>query len=353
MPSPFDISDDLLESPSKEDEAPNVDRLVFPINVHESLKSSGGLKKGEKTGIIISFWLFGCGVLGWLLMSWLQAVVPNHYVLLTILVEVVLQLTVGVYLLRFILDEGAMMREIEKKDLSFAQYFKIYKEIVAGDGTPLPFDILEFDDGSWGVFLQCRLGFNTNARSDNTYHANHELVEILNKAGLPRKTFYHNEAFKSSQAAEDLRQILKDVKDPQLFSAYREVVQHYLEIAEDQSNVLCVTHLIYAQTRVQKDELKATITSVLNALTRHETVYREIGILKYEDIVEFLRTQYRLEIIDMGMVRANIVLTKKAYSASSVHVLKIYGKSGKIYTNKEFKQLREDILKQGGVEALK
>lgn len=348
MAGQFDISDDLLESPSKQEEASNVDRLVFPINIHESLKSSGGLKKGEKTGIIISFWLFGCGLLGWFLMSWLQRIVP-HYLLITILVEVVLQLTVGVYLLRFVLDEQAMFREIDKKDLSFAQYFKIYKEIVSTDGSRLPFDVLEYDDGSWGVFIQCRLGFNTNARSDNTYHANKEIIELLNKAGLPRKTFYHNENFKSSQAAQDLRDILKDIKDPQLFTAYREVVQNYLDIAQDQSNVICVTHVIYAQTRIQKDELLATIKSVMHALTKHETVYREIDILQYEGIVEFLRSQYKLEILDMGMVRANTVLTKKAYSSSSIHILKIYGKSGKIYTNNEFKQLRADILKQDGV----
>lgn len=349
MKNPFGFSDDLLEAPSKEEEMEGVDRLVFPLNVHESLKSSGGLKKGEKTGIIIAFWFFGCGILGWFLLSWLQTVLPKHYILITLLVELLLQLTVGVYLLRFILDERTMFQEIEKRDLSFAQYFRIYKEIVSSEGSLLPFDVLEFNDGSWGAFLQCRLGFNTNARSDNTYHANKEIVGILNKAGLPRKTYYHNEAFKTSQAAEDLRDILKGIQDPQLFTTYREVIQNYLDIAEDESNVLCVTHLIYAQTRVQKDEFIATMNSILNALTRHETVYREVSVLRYEDIVEFLRSYYRLEVVDMGLVRANIVINKKEFSAKSVHVLKLYSASGKIYTNKEFKQLRGEILKEGGL----
>ncbi len=352
MPNLFDLNDDLVGSPSRKDMEEEVDRLVFPINVHESLKSSGGLNKGEKTGIIISFWLFGCGVLGWLLLSWLQPIVPKHYILITVLFELVLQLTVGVYLLRFLLDERTMFQEIEKKNLSFAQYFRIYKEIIAQDGSALPFDVLEFNDGSWGVFLQCRLGFNTNVRSDNTYHANRELVEILNKAGLARKTFYHNEVFKSSQAARDLQEILKGISDPQLFASYREVIQNYLNIAEDESNVMCVTHIIYAQTRVQKEELLAAMNSVIHALSKSETVYREVTILQYEDIVEFLRNAYRLEVIDMGLVRASIALNKKGYSANSVHVLKLYGSSGRIYTNKEFKQLREDILKQGGLERI-
>lgn len=352
MPTPFDTNDDLISSPSKQDEAANVDRLVFPLNVHESLKSSGGLKKGEKTGIAISFWLFGCSVLGWFLLSWLQSVLPDYYIIVTILVEVLLQLTVGVYLLRFVLDERALFQEVEKKDTSFAQYFKIYKEIISEDGSKLPFDVIEFNDGSWGAYLQLRLGFNTNARSDNTYHANHRLVEILNKAGLPRKTFYHNETFKTSQAADDLRNILSSIKDPKLFESYRAVVQNYLNIAEDESNVLCVTHLIYAQTRVQKDEFVATMTSIVAALTRFETVYREIQVLQYDEIVSFLQSYYKLAVLDMGQVRAGAAMAKKEFSANACHVLKLYGASGKIYANKEFKQLSSEIMKQSGLDSL-
>lgn len=350
MASQFDVYDDLVGSPSREDETENMGRMIFPINVHESLKSSGGLKKSEKTGIAISMWLLLCGILGWFLMSWLQSVLPSHYIIITILIELVLQLTVGVYLLRFILDEKEMFQEIEKRDLSFAQYFKIYREIKAEDGSTLPFDVIEFNDGSWGAFIQLRLGFNTNTRSDNTFGTNHRFIETLNKAGLPRKTFFHNELFKSSAAAEDLRQILSDIKDPRLFQAYRSVVQNYLEIADNESNVLCVTHLIYAQTRVQKDEFVSTINSLMEGLTRFETAYREVTVLQYNEIVTFFQDYYKLDVLDMGMVRANIALTKKDATATAVHVLKLYSKSGKIYTNKEFKQLRAEIQKQDGLE---
>ncbi len=350
MPNLFDMNDDLGGVPERRDEMEGLEKMIFPINVHESLKSSGGLKKSEKTGIAVAFWLFICGVLGWFLMSWLQSVVPKYYILITILVEIVLQLTVGVYLLRFALDEKAMFQEVEKRDLSFAQYFKIYREIKSGDGSQLPFDVIEFNDGSWGVFIQLRLGFNTNARSSNTFNTNHKFEETLNKAGLPHKTFYHNELFKSSQSAEDLRQILNGIKDPRLFKAYRSVIQNYLEIADNESNVICVTHLIYAQTRVQKDELVGTINSLMDTLTRFETVYREVTLLKYEEIVAFLQDYYKLDVLDMGMVRANVALAKKEAVATSVHVLKLYSKSGKIYTNKEFKQLRAEIMKQDGLE---
>lgn len=351
MQDPFGFDDDLGSSHEHVDPMENVGKMVFPLNVHESLKSAGGLKKGEKTGIIVSLWLLVCGILGWFLMSWLQTIM-SHYILVTLIAELLFNATVGVYLLRFILDEKAMFQEIEKRDLSFAQYFKIYRELKTGDGSPLPFDVIEFNDGSYGAFIQLRLGFNTNLRSNNTYEANRNFADSLNKAGLPHKTFYHNEQFKTSQAAEDLRQILAGIKDPKLFDSYRSVIQNYLELAENESNVLCVTHLVYAQTRIQKDDFIDTMNALIAILERFETVYREISVLKYDDIVNFLQDYYKLDVLDMGLVRANIALTKKDYQSTSVHVLKLYSKSGKIYTNKEFKQLRTEILKQDGLEGI-
>lgn len=351
MPGQFDFNDDLGGAPERRDEMADMEKMIFPLNVHESLKSSGGLKKSEKTGIIIAMWLLACGIIGWFLMSWLQSIM-SHYILVTVIAELVLNLTVGVYLLRFILDEKAMFQEVEKRDLSFAQYFKIYRELRADDGSRLPFDVIEFNDGSYGAYIQLRLGFNTNVRSNNTFNSNHQFIETLNKAGLPHKTFYHNERFKASAAAEDLRQILNGIKDPKLFNSYRSLVQNYLAIADNESNVLCITHLIYAQTRIQKDEFVDTMNSLIAILERFETVYREITVLKYDDIVTFLQDYYKLDVLDMGLVRANIALTKRETAASSVHVLKLYSKSGKIYTNKEFKQLKAEILKQDGLEGV-
>ena len=335
---------------SRAGDAQDQDKLVFPINVHDSLQSSAGLKKGEKMGLILSFWVFGCAILGWFLASWLRTILPGYYFWVVLAVEVLLQLTVGVYVLRFVLDERSMFAEMENQNQSFATYFKIYREIKTHDGAKYPFDILEFDDGSYGVFLECRLGHNTQVRSNNTYATNKGLVEILNKSGLPWKTFYCNESFKSSDAAQDLRDILKGISHPELFIAYRDIVQNYLSIAQDESNVVCATYLIYAPTRVAKDELLSTMSQVFTTLTRDETVYRQITALPYEGIVEFLRKYYCLEVLDMGLIRAHIASKKNSYSCA-VTVLKIYGKSGKIYAREDFHKLADEILSRDGLSS--
>ena len=352
MPNIFKTGDDDLGSrvDNTEEEA-DYQKLVFPINVYDSLKASGGLKKGEKTGIIISFWLFGCALLGWFLAGWLRTVMPNYYMWIVILLEVVLQLTVGVYILRFIMDERAMFSELDSEDQSFANYFKIYKEIKSEENMKYPFDLIEFDDGSYGVFIECRLGYNTQQRSTNTYYANKAVIDILNRNSFARKIIYHNEDFKSSQSAQDLRNILKGIRDPDLFEVYRDIVQNYLSIAEDESNVLCVTYVIYAQTRIQKDDIVATVNSILNVFEQEETVYRQVSVLKYEEIVEFLRHYYNLEILDMGEIRAYIA-EKRNNINCPIHVMKLYGRSGKIYTREEFDRLGDEILSSGGLVAV-
>lgn len=343
--------DEDLAPRAVEEEESEERRLVFPINVHESLQSSRGLKKGEKVGIIVSFWIVACGLLAWFLAGWLRTVVPQYYLWIVLLIEVTLQLTVGVYILRFALDERSVFAEMNNRDLSFASYFKIYREIISEDGSKYPFDIIEFDDGSYGVFLQCRLGHNTQRRSDATYDVNRTVVDILNKASMPRKVFYHTEMFKNSQAAQDLRDILRGIEDPDLFGPYREIVQNYLRIAEDESNVLAVTYLLYAPTRIAKDDLLANMNNILNTLEADETVFREVSTLQYDEIVEFLRHYYRLEVLDMGLIRATIAQRKSGFNCS-VTVLKLYGQSGKIYANDDFKKLNAEVMKEFGLNSI-
>ncbi len=347
--APYNDGDIGRRSSSQHED--DFDRLIFPINVHESLQASAGLKKGEKVGIIVGFWVFGCVFLAWFLAGWLRTVVPGYYMLIVVIVELILQLTVGVYILRFALDERTVFAEMNDSDKSFATYFKIYKEIKASESAKYPFDVLEFDDGSFGVFIECRLGFNTQARSENTYFANKAVTELLDKAGLPRKVFYHSESFKTSQAAQDLRDILKGISDPNLFSFYRDIIQNYLRIADEESNVMCVTYVIYATTRIAKDELVANINQVFLALEKDETVFRQVSALKYEEIVEFLRHYYRLEVLDMGLIRAHIAEKKASYSCP-VKVLKIYGRSGKIYANEDFRRLNAEIRSTGGLDSV-
>lgn len=341
-----DISDRVVEDFENEQST-----LVFPINVHESLAASSGLKKGEKVGIIVSFWIFGCLILAWFLAGWLRGITPTYYGWITFAVELILQLTVGMYILRFALDERAVFAEMSNDNKSFASYFKIYREIKAEDGSKYPFDVIEFDDGSYGVYLQCRLGHNTQRRSEATYEAHKAITDILNKSNLPRKIYYHSEVFKNSQAAQDLSKILTRIEDNTLFTAYRDIIMNYLSIAEDESNVLCVTYLIYAPNRIAKDDFVTTMHNVFNALERDETVYREIAALRYEEIVEFLRHYYRLEVLDMGLIRA-YAASKKSINCS-VSILKIYGSSGKVFVNDEYKKLSSELISQFGLEKAK
>ena len=63
MPTGSGYEDDLIESTSHREAEIEYDALTFPINVHESLQAASGMRKGEKVGIIVSFWLFGCFIL--------------------------------------------------------------------------------------------------------------------------------------------------------------------------------------------------------------------------------------------------------------------------------------------------
>lgn len=330
------------------DEESGAEQLVFPINVHESLAASGGLKKSEKNGIIISFWVFLNGLLVWFLAGWLRQVLPGHYIWVTLAIELVIQLTLGVFLLRIIMDESTAVSELSSDGNSFSKYFGIYHEIIADDSSAYPFDVIEMVDGSYAVYIQCLLGYNTSKASTTTYEVNKHIVSILNKSSMPYKVLYMNEKFSNSTAAEKLRKVVAGVEDPRLFGVYRDIVQRLLFIANEESNVLSTTFIVYAKTRIQKEELGGLVNNILSSVFGEDTAYREVSTLSYEDIVELYRTYYKLDVLDMGLIRAHTV--KRKSISCSLRLLRVYGASGKIYNTQDMRKLKETMLREHGLE---
>lgn len=343
MNNMLDVIDNAAENTEE------FDKLIFPINVQESLAASGSLKRSEKTGLIVSFWVFISAIIGWFLAGWLRTVTPQYYLLITIVIELVLQFFVGGFILRFALDETTMLAEMNKQDNLFAKYFGIYHEILAEETNKYPFDAIEYSDGSHGVFVQLLLGHNTNARSSATYEVNNAIQQVINKSAIPHRVIYMNEQFGNSSSAQAMRDGVSRVYDPQLFPAYRDIVRGYLQIAEEESNVVCVTYILYAKTQQQKDELPQLVRGIMNTINAEDTVYREAYTMSYDQIVEFYRHYYRLDVLDMGLIRANVALKKNI--SCPIKVLKVYGKSGKTYATSDYAKLKEEIMRADGLQS--
>lgn len=317
-----------------------LDELIYPINVTESLKSSG-MKSGEKTSLVASFWCFGTAVLAWVLASWLRGLMPKYYLIITISIILLLQLTVGVYLLRILLDEKGLTSEMNSNDMLFTNYFNFYRELKTGDTSPYPFDVIEYSNGSHVVFIQCLLGYNTQERSIATYYINKEAEQILTKSGYPYRKIFSNEIFKGSKAAKQLAATMDNITEPTLFTVYRDIITNVMDMADKESNVMCVTYILHAHNRIQKDDLKGVVTRFVNTLSKPDSAFREVNILIYEDILEFLRRQYGLDVLDIGLIRTLQAVKKRINCA--IKVLKIKGKSGKIYNTKELSKFYDSL----------
>lgn len=326
----------------------DIERLVFPVNVHESISASSGLKRSEKTGIIISFWVFASALLAWFLAGWLRTVVPAYYIWVVLAVELTLQATVGTLILRFAMDEGTLISEMANDNNNFSKYFGIYHEIISEDNSAYPFDVIEFVDGSYAVYIQFLLGYNTNHASAATYDVNMQIQALVNKSGMFHRILYMNEDFGNSSAADRLRKTVAGIKDPRLFSVYRDIIQGVLNTASEESNVLSMTYVIYAKTLIQKDELKQLVINILNTVRSDDTVYREVNTLSYDDIVELYRNYYKLDVLDMGLIRVHAA--KRKNMSCAVKLLRVYGKNGKAYSTADMKNLQDNLLREHGLE---
>lgn len=314
---------DDLDGVSKEGQ------LIFPINVYESLKAAGGFKPGEKLGLAVSFWVFGNAILAWFLLSFLKTVTPKYYMWVTVGVILILQLTVGVQLLRFALDERSLVAE--SSNVTFTSYFRIYKDSCMSLNDK--YGVIEYDDGTFGLFFQCRIGYNTATKSRNTWEVNREIFQTIARFGLSYNTLYVPEQFRTSSACEKMLGSLNTIKDPNLFTAQRDILQNLLNIAERESNVMCMTIVIYAHTQIQKDTLPQLIARIENLVATGDTCYREASFLSSDKIIEFLAYYYGIT-LDMGQLRAHTAALNGA-NLGIVKVLQLYGESGKVYHSKE------------------
>lgn len=328
---------------SIQEERNDSDTMIFPLNVQASVSAKSALSDQEKLTIGITGWLFVCGIIGWLIISFLLQVIPEYAFLIGILILVFLNATVGVYLLRFLLDEKSVIKEYEASDgASFASFFHIYRD------TQLTLDnkygIIEYSDGTFATILRFRLGYNTNAFAANTWMYTRDAARIITSAGYTFKNITMTEDFKSSDTCKFMMDRLKNITSPELLRVQKEIIKGLIEEAEKYSNVPEMYMLIYAHTQIQKDELLHLITRLERHFVVEQTCFRDIKFLSNDEIIEFLRRYYELEVLDMSLLRAQKISLDMA-STDRFSVLKLYAESGKIYTTEDMQTLNSRIIK--------
>lgn len=325
-----------------QEEREDSDTMIFPLNVQASVTAKSALSEHEKLTIGITGWLFACGIIGWLLISFLLKVIPDYAFPIGIIVLVFLNATLGVYLLRYLLDEKSVIKEYEASDgASFSSFFHIYRD------TQLTLDnkygIIEYSDGTFAAIMRFRLGYNTNTFAENTWMYTRDAVRLIISAGYTFKMITMTEDFKSSDTCKFMMDRLKNIKNPELLRVQKEIIKGLIENAEKQSNVPELYVLIYAHTQIQKDDL----LSLINRLERHfvveQTCFRDIKFLNNDEIIEFLRRYYELEVLDMSLLRAQKLSSDMA-KTDSFSVLKLYSESGKVYTTEDMQTLNSRII---------
>lgn len=326
------------------------EKLIFPINIYETVAGTSNINKEETHGLAIAVWFLASGIGGWLMAGWLRGLFPSHYLLLTLVLELIVQGTVGLNLFRLLFDEDELMAEMSGEGKSFANFFRVYRTIKAGESLyKYNFDVVEMGDGTYAVYLKYLYGANSDAKAKATYKANLEVEKLLSKYNLSSRTYTIRETFSYSRTAEEMRKSLSQISNKELFTAYRDIVTGILDDAEVESNVPMAVKVVFARTRAQMEDLKQAIARLLDSYTG--TVYRQVNPMPFDEVVEFLRTYYQLDYIDMGQVRSSVGTQKVA--VCSTKVVRLYADSGKTYTMPEFKDMKQKLLKEHGLKGVK
>lgn len=329
---------------SIQEERDDSETMIFPLNVQSSVAAKSSLTEHEKITIGITGWLFVCGIIGWVLISFLLKIVPRYAFPIGISIIVFLNATVGVFLLRYLLDEKSVIKEYEASEgASFASFFHIYRD------TQLTLDnkygVIEYSDGTYAAVMRFRLGYNTNTFAENTWMYTRDAVRIIASAGYTCKQVTMTENFKNSDTCKFMLDRLWKISNPELRKVQKEIIKGLIENAEKYSNVPEMYLLIYAHTQIQKDDLLSLIQRLERHFIVEQTCFRDIKFLNNDEIIEFLRQYYELEVLDMSLLRAQKISADLSFG-DSFPILKMYAESGKIYTTEDMDTLNKRIIKK-------
>lgn len=326
-----------------QDEKDNTDEMIFPLNIHESVSSSKGLKDNEKLTFGITIWVLLCGIISYFLFAFLVQAIPKYAIWIMVGVLIMLNATIGVYLLRYLMDERSIIKEYEANDgVSFVAYFKIYRDtqLTLND----KYSVIEFQNGTFAVFLRFRMGYNTNILAGNTWMYMRDAIRLIASSGFTCKMITRKEDFKSSDTCAFILNHLQKIEIPQLLNAQRDIIKGLIDEADKSSNVPSTHLIIYAESKIQKDDLLGLIHRLEKHFIVEQTCFRDIKFLDNTEILEFLRLYYELEVLDMSLLRAQAAASGIGYD-DSFSVLKLYGESGKIYTTESMSAVTDKIMK--------
>lgn len=315
--------------------------MIFPNNVHGTLKNRGKLVGQEKVNFIMTAFICST-VLLFFIIDWSFKTFFNLPTKISIITTLILIIVLGIYLFRFLIfNEPEKLQEYKNQESdSFVKYVFVRKDVENKlDVINHAVSIFEYMNASCFCVLQLRYGSNDTNKSLATKAVLEEIFHILGLNDMTFRTITMTEKFDCSDEYTRYISILNNIKDLKLAKHLLKVANNILNITNDKNNTDTLYLLI--QTRPGGIlELQTILRKIINLLYSDTTAFRSVNFLNKVQLLEFFRQFYGLEAIDLSAMR----VIQNEIDTSYQKLVSIYSVTTDTKTYKSDKIIQDKFL---------
>lgn len=323
--------------------------MIFPSDVNNYIQNQRKIAGENKIQLIITLFVIG-NLAGFFIL---------HYVFVNLLgfsgsiataVQVVILIVIGILVFRFaVFDENAKRHESEGYESdSFAKYMNVRKDnditLEVGGNTVHAF---EYSNGNIVCVLELKFGSNDNVKAVATRGLYQSIVHSVLSYGFICRVIDMTEDFKNSAEYSNHIARLNKIADTQLRMCNFAITNAIMSMCNEKSNTDVIYVMLQSRGRNQKEDLDGLLRELNRIFEAQISAFRSIRYLDINGLLEFFRQFYKIEAIDLSMMKT-VELSKEIDDdfANVVSIYSLTGNSGKIYKSQKNQTIAEISVRE-------
>jgi hypothetical protein len=294
------------------------------------------MSSSEKARVILAFFAVLYLVLAYLGGNWVAGMgIPFkvYIILQTLLMGIIASYIVRV----MILKEPEKLREDREgyKD-SFARFYRLRNidspEILPQVKTDV--HMYELSDGHSVIFFKVLFGESSDIGTLGTIAIYEKIFSLAGEARLEVTSVVMDEDFSSSPEYKVMTEQLSGIEDPKLSRAMRQIFSKMMEITSEKSSVDSVVFRLKTTSIMQRYRMDEFCNTLFNFIEGQTHNFRSFRTMDRQDLLNFMRTFYKLEVIDLARIRVENISKADSVLVDLVEIISFTDTNGVEYSSK-------------------
>lgn len=306
-----------------EDKIPD---FVFPIDIEKTVYK-GEVTYGQKVAAAMTFItiVFIIGYVNLIKFTSLFGI-PN-IVTASVLLTLLLIAFFNIYRVFIFKEEDRLLqRENDQKD-SIYRFYK-FRNINRGDSIKVGKVVVpmyQFKNGSYAFVLNLKFGSNDDGKSRGAEFIIEKIIKESVKNNLEVRQYIVPEDVSRAKEILEEQINLTNIEDKKTAETYKEIFFDVIKTSREKSNVDEIYFYFKTTGLRKKFELDYFISSTMQSLTTIRHPFRSYKFIEKDEMNEFLKNMYALEIMDETLLKERKVILR------DVKVYKLVSESGRVF----------------------